>query len=132
MMCFSTYAATTVWIDSVNIIPEQPFETDIITFNIAGKASTAPSWVEYDLFSQNETLLQLDLYIELGVLYTPSNWTYSKQISPLHPEVYSLQVRAFDNYDGTLQDIYNVDFTVVPEPASIVLFGIVGLLMART
>jgi hypothetical protein len=109
-------------IDSVDVIPYQPLETDIITFNISGWAATSPSQVEYDLFSQNGTSLQLDLYIERGVLYTPSNWTYSKQISPLPSDVYNLQVRAFDFIDGTLQDTYNVDFTVVPEPSTLTIF----------
>jgi hypothetical protein len=118
--------------DNVDVIPYQPLETDIITFDISGLAATSPSWIEYDIFSQNETLLQLDLYIDRGLHYTLSNWTYSKQISPLPPEVYNLQVRAFDNYDGTLQDTYNVDFTVVPEPATILLLGIGVFLMART
>ncbi len=112
----------TIQIDNVDIIPNQPLETDIITFNISGWAATSPSWVEHDLFSQNGTSLQLDLYIEMGAQYSLSNWTYSKQISPLPAEVYSLEVRAFDNYDSTLQDIYNVDFTVVPEPSMLTIF----------
>jgi hypothetical protein len=109
-------------IDSVDVIPNQPLDTDIITFNISGWAATSPSGVESDLFSQNGTSLQLDLYIERGIQYSLSNWTYSKQISPLPSDVYNLQVRAFDFIDGTLQDTYNVDFTVVPEPATFVLF----------
>ncbi len=131
-VCQSKALGVSVGIDSVNIIPNQPIETDIITFDISGWAATSPSWVEYDLFSQNGTSLQLDLYIDRGVHYSFSNWTYSKQISPLLPEIYNLQVRAFDYYDSTLQDTYNVDFTVVPEPSTIVLLGIGGLLLART
>ncbi len=58
-----------------------------------------------------------------------SYWDYSKQIQPLVAGTYSLEVRSFDisiyslDY-GTLQDTYTVDFTVIPEPASILLLAI--------
>jgi len=130
IMCFSTSAATSVWIDSVDVIPEQPLETDIITFDILGRASSWPSEVEYDQFTQNGTLLQLDLYVDMGIITMISNWTHSKDISPLSAETYTLEVRAFDYQLGTLQDTYTVDFTVVPEPATFVLFGL-GLLIVR-
>lgn len=130
MMCFSTSAATTVWIDSVNVIPEQPLEIDLITFDIAGRASSWPSEVEYDQFTQDGTLLQLDLYVDMGFGTMISNWTHSKPISPLSAETYTLKVQAFDYQLGTLQDTYTVDFTVVPEPTTFVLFGL-GLLIVR-
>jgi hypothetical protein len=132
MMCFSTSAATTVWINSVNIIPEQPLETDIITFNIVGKASSSPSEVEYDQFTQIGTLLQLDLYVDRGFFAAISDWTYSKNISPLSTETYTLEVRAFDYKLGTLQNVYTVDFTVVPEPTSLLLLGLGTLVLRRS
>ena len=130
IMVFSTSTATALWIDDVNVIPEQPLEIDIITFNIFGTAGGSPSLVAYDEFSQDGTSLQLDLYVDVGFIPMISDWTYSKDISPLSAETYTLEVRAFDNYSGTLQDTYAVDFTVVPEPATFVLFGL-GLLIVR-
>jgi hypothetical protein len=122
-MVFQGVAMAIIWIDSVNVVPAQPLEIDVITFNISGGASGTPSQVEYSQLLQNETSLQLDLYVNVGVFQALSPWTYSKQISPLPPEVYNLQVRAFDNYYGTLQDTYTMDFTVVPEPATLAIFG---------
>ena len=131
IMCFSTSAAaTSVWIDSVDVIPEQPLEIDIITFDIAGRASRGDGHMEYDQFTQDGTSLQLDLYVDMGILFVISDWTHSKDISPLSAETYTLEVRAFDYQLGTLQDTYTVDFTVVPEPATFVLFGL-GLLIVR-
>jgi len=127
----STSTATTVWIDSVNVIPEQPLETDIITFDIVGRASSSPSEVGYDEYAQNGTSLQLDLYVDMGISTMISDWTYEKQIGTLNAGTYSLEVRAFDNYDDTLQ--YTSDpvyFTVVPEPTTFVLFSF-GLLIVR-
>jgi hypothetical protein len=119
--------AETVWIDSVDVMPIQPINTDLITFNIAGGAVTASSWVEYDQCQQNGTSLQLNLYVDRGSFQTVSNWSYSKQIQPLLTGTYALEVRAFDNssgpYYGTLQDTYNVDFTVTPGPSTFAIFG---------
>lgn len=131
MMIFSTSAAaTSIWIDSVNVIPEQPLEIDIITFDIFGTAGFSPSEVEHDEFYQNGTSLRLDLYFNIAVLPAFSDWTHSKQILPLPPETYTLQIRTFDNDYGTLWDTYTVDFTVVPEPATL-LFVVIGVIALR-
>jgi hypothetical protein len=131
IMIFSTsVTATTVGIVTVDMFPQEPLETDIITFDIFGQASSRPSQVTYDEFTQNGTSLQLDLYIEMGMLPAVSDWTYSKDISPLSAESYTLEVRAFDYRSGTLEDTFTFDFTVVPEPVTFVLFGL-GLLIVR-
>ena len=131
IMCFSTSTGATVSIDSVNVIPWQPLETDIITFDIAGGASASTSQVEYDQFTQNGTSLQLDLYVDMGDVPMISDWTYSKNISPLSAGTYTLEVRGFDYLLGTLQSTYPaVEFTVVPEPTTIALLGL-GLLIVR-
>ena len=130
-MCFATSAvAKTTWLNNVDVIPGQPLVTDIITFDISGQASSSPSEVEYDQFAQNGTSLQLDLYVNRGIYTAISDWTYSKDISPLSAGTYTLEVRAFDNYYDTLEDTYTVDFTVTPEPTTVVLFGL-GLLIVR-
>ncbi len=119
-----------VGIDLVEVVPSQPTEDDIITFDIYGWASQEPSWVEYDEFSQNGSSLQLDLYVNTGDLYSYSDWTYSKQISTLPADTYTLEVNSFDYDDGSLDDTYIVEFTVVPEPMSLVFLG-VGVYLFR-
>ncbi len=122
--------AVALWVDQVDVIPEMPSDTDIITFDIFGTASGDPSHVAYDEFSQDGTSLQLDLYVDVGLLTGFSNWTYQKQIQPLSPATYSLEVRTFDNYHGTPGSTLTVDFTVVPEPATLAFLG-VGLCILR-
>jgi hypothetical protein len=121
VFCADTMAFS---IDSVAVVPQQPSATDAITFNISGTASASPSSVAYDLFFQNGTTLQLDLYLNAGFGQTVSYWDYSKQILPLVQGTYNLEVRAFDSYNSMLWDTYPVDFTVVPEPSTITLLGL--------
>jgi len=122
-------SAKTFDILNVDVVPSQPLDTDLITFNISGWAAHAPSFVDYEVYSPNGTSLRLDLYLDVWGLDAESNWTYSKQIQPLVQGIYSLEVNAFDNWTGnpwygTLQDTYTVNFTVVPEPATIALFSL--------
>jgi hypothetical protein len=120
-----------VGISSVEMIPSLPTETDSITFDVNGWASQAASWVEYDVFSQDGSSLQLDLYIDTGDLFAPSSWTYSKPISALPANSYTLEINAYDYDDSSLDDTYIVEFTVVPEPATIAFLGI-GLCLFRS
>jgi hypothetical protein len=129
-------SATSVWINSVSVVPSQPSDTDLITFNVFGKACQASSWVDHNQFSQDGTSLQLDLYVDYGDETAFSNWNYSKQIQPLTPATYSLEVRTFDYQSGspwfgTLQDTHTVDFTVTPEPSTFAILGF-GLPFFRT
>ncbi len=129
-------AFSSVVINSVIIEPGQPLNTELITFNISGWATQRPSWVDHDVYTPNGTSLQLDLYVDMESLHAESNWTYSKQIQPLAIGTYSLEVRAFDGRVGhpfynTLQDTYEtVNFTVVPDPATLFLLGL-GAIFAR-
>jgi hypothetical protein len=113
-----------VGINSVDIVPIQPTETDAISFDIYGWASQYPSWVDHNDFSQNGSSLQLDLYINTGDYYAFSEWSYSKPISSLPANTYTLEVNSFDYDDGSLDDTYIVEFTVVPEPMSLVFLGV--------
>jgi hypothetical protein len=116
--------AESIWINNVDLIPSQPSDSDLITFSISGTASNGGPYVVYDQFLQNGTSLQLDLYIEMGIIPVISPWTYSKQIQPLEKDNYSLEVRTFDYYyPGTIQDTYNIDFSVVPEPSTLSIFA---------
>lgn len=120
-----------MWVESVDIIPLQPTETDIITFDISGWAYQKPSWVEYDDYSQDGLSLQLDLYVDTGTSDAFSEWTYSKQISALPANTYTLELNAID-YDGSvLRDTYLFEFTVVPEPASIAFLGLGFYILRR-
>jgi hypothetical protein len=111
----------------VNVIPQQPSTADAITFYISGVASQRPSWVDpnYDQFTQDGTSLELDLHVHVGYFTETSYWTYSKEIGTLPAETYQLTVRAFDSrYPLDDPYIYTKEFTVTPEPSTLIFFGL--------
>jgi hypothetical protein len=122
-------SASAEWITSVTVSPSQPSTTDLITFSISGLAPGSNSWVDHDVFSQNGTSLQLDVYVEVGTFGTGSNWYFDKQIQPLVQGTYNLEVRMFDGTFGspgygTVQDTENINFAVTPEPYTLTLLGL--------
>ncbi|MDD5134600.1 MAG: PEP-CTERM sorting domain-containing protein [Phycisphaerae bacterium] len=118
-------AATYVGILDVNVIPSQPSNIDSIIFNISGGAARGGGHVEYDQFAQNGTSIQLNLYVDMGWTDTPSYWSYSKQIQPLSAETYTLAVNAFYlDIPDVIEDTHIVDFTVIPEPATVAILAI--------
>lgn len=123
-------SAESISIIDVNIIPAEPLADEVITISVLGRAANSGSWVEYSEFSMVDTSLQLDLHIDMGITFMPSIWSYSQDISPLPAETYSLTVCGFEYYSGTLEDTYVMDFTVVPEPATIWLLA-AGMLAVR-
>ncbi|MDH4241532.1 MAG: PEP-CTERM sorting domain-containing protein, partial [Phycisphaerae bacterium] len=116
----------------VIVIPSQPLDVDFITLDISGSASSGNSHIVSSLFQQEENQLTLDLTIDMGISPVISYWSHSEQIGPLVPDTYSATVRLFYPYalpGGELQDTYVTEFTVTPEPGTLLLFGLGGLLL---
>ncbi|MHC4060389.1 MAG: PEP-CTERM sorting domain-containing protein [Planctomycetota bacterium] len=113
-----------IHIEDVEITPQVPTILDTININVLGSASGATSLVEYSEFSQDGTSLQLDLFVDVGIIAIPSTWSHLEELGPFAAESYSLSVRAFEYQDGTLKDTYTKDFVVIPEPATLLLLAI--------
>ena len=116
----------------VIVIPSQPLDVDVIMLDISGSASSGNSHIVSSLFQQEENQLTLDLTIDMGVLPVISYWSHSEQIGTLVPDTYSATVRLFYPYalpGEELQDTYVTEFTVTPEPGTLLLFGLGGLLL---
>jgi hypothetical protein len=113
-----------IHIEDVEITPQVPTLLDTININVSGGASRSESQVEYSEFLQDGTSLQLDLFVDVGIIMTPSTWSHLEELGPFAAESYSLSVRAFEYHDGTLKDTYTKDFVVIPEPATLLLLAI--------
>jgi hypothetical protein len=126
LLCCTGLSQASMWINNVTTTPLQPLDTDSITLNISGIWGGSPVIVS-DQFLQNGTSLQLDLYFPYSMIQIIDFWKYSKEIQPLSPGIYNLEVDAY-GYDShgvpDLADTYTTSFTVTPEPCGLALFGI--------
>ena len=131
--CVEDSTATVISIADVNIEPEEPLLYDIITISASGQTASMGNEVDHTEFSIVDMYLQLDLFFDLGELHIVGPWSYSEDIAPLDAGTYTLTVRAFDWPNGGLEDTYITSFTVVPEPATLVLLasGIMGIRVCR-
>ena len=138
VMCLSMCAAGESFsIIDVSVIPPEPDIFDSITVDVEGGCGQAGVTIDYTSFTVNENDLQLDVYATHGALTIPINWEHLEPIGTLEAANYDLTVKVF----GTgglmpyppyvLNDTYEMSFTVIPEPATLLLLGLGGLGLIR-
>jgi len=131
----TVYADIGVIITDVQISPEQPSFTDVLTIKSQGNFPGGTLWHDTSDFIVDDFSLQLDLYFTGGSgPMIPQLWSHDDQIDALPVGSYDLLVQTYWKSSGTqdyfLHDEYTTEFTVVPEPASFLIITS-GLLFIR-
>ncbi len=131
------HASPMLSISDVQISPVQPSFTDLITIETDGSFSQGGNTFDYSVFSSDDYSLELDLYFTGGIgSHLPQPWFHNDEIGILSQGSYDLSVQAYwrvtDTADYVLHDAYSTNFEVVPEPASILLFGSVFIVVKKS
>ena len=129
--------AAIVSISDVQVDPEEPSLSDIITFDVFGGFSHAGVTFTESQFSTNAFSLELDLFFTEGFgPLIPTGWSHSEEIGTLSAGTYDLTTQAYwrssPGYEYILHDTFPLEFEVVPEPATILLFSLGGVILNRT
>ncbi len=117
-------------ITNVDILPEEPTEIDLITIFVSGGEPYSGVLITDSIFNIEDSLLELDLFLTVGVITVPTSWTYLEDIGTLAIGNYDLTVNTFFEFEPILNDTFYTTFEVVPEPTT-VLFLALGMAMVR-
>jgi len=134
-LCFTNYAYSEVSIYDVQIIPEHPMQNDVIEIKVLGMFSHIGPSLDESIYTPFNKQLQLDLFFTDHAGPTiPEPWTHVEEIGTLVLGNYDLTVEAYcrssPEFDYVLKDTIYSDFTVVPEPTSILILTL-GALFIR-
>lgn len=127
IMCFSTSVNATI--TDVSIVPSLPTPLDVISIDISGEESTGDVSVAGTDFRQDGVLLELDIFLDVGVFQVVTPWSHTENIGTLPVGRYDLTVRTLE--DGIETYTYPTSFEVVPEPTTILLLGIGAIVIRR-
>jgi len=108
----------------VNIVPILPTTVDQISIQTYGRESKGPVYITSTDFYHNGTLLELDIYLDVGFLNVVTPWQHFEDIGTLPKGTYDLTVRTYQ--ESVVTDTYPTSFEVVPEPTivSLICLGI--------
>jgi hypothetical protein len=123
-----TSASVNATITDVSIVPSLPTPLDVISIDISGVESTGPVFITDTDFRQDGTLLELDIFLDVGFAAVVTPWSHTENIGTLSAGLYDLTVRTVE--DSVVSDTYSTSFEVVPEPATLILLAL-GSLISR-
>lgn len=115
-------------ITDVFIFPEEPIIYDEITINVFGEENYDVSITD-SILNIDETSIEIDIYIDGGILPWITPWSHTENIGMLFIGTYDVTVNTFVEFNSTFNDTFSTTFEVVPEPATILLlfFGFTGI-----
>ncbi len=115
-------------ITDISIQPATPTFNDDISVLVSGVESSSMGIVDSSLTVDN-TSIELDIYLQEGMLPVVTPWTHSENIGMLAIGTYDLMVNTI--YAPDVSDTFTTSFEVVPEPATLLLLAMGGLMMRR-
>ena len=129
IVMFAFNGITLANIVDVQISPVIPKISDEITINIFGREGSGPVSIDGSYFERQGTILQLDIFLNVGFFAVMTPWSHSQNIGTLPAGTYNLTVKTYEL--PNLTNTYSTSFEVVPEPSTILLLalGALGILL---
>ncbi len=118
-------------ITDVFIFPEEPIVINPITIFVSGVESGGGVTIDNSDFQIDGTSLTLDIYIDIGLLTVVTPWSHSEDIGLLGAGIYELTANTFFEQVPFFNDSYYTTFEVTPEPSTLILFALGGLMVRK-
>ena len=118
-------------ITNVEILPETLTVNDSLNIVVSGVAHSS-IYVSDSLLTIDEASVELDIYLQEGMLPVVTQWSHTEDIGVLPAGTYNLIVNTSIDRTPAFNDTFTTSFTVVPEPASIFLFCSVLVILKRS
>ena len=117
-------------ITDVTIQPETPITTDLISILVSGEESSGPVQITDSVYDLDSFDITLDLTLEAGLSPVITPWDYTYDVGLLSEGIYGLTVNTLVPSMPSRNDTYITSFEVVPEPATVLFFGL-GMFLLR-
>ncbi len=116
-------------ITNVSIQPVSPIFNDDISLVISGMESSGAVLINDSVFVVNDFALELTLDMFVGGYTVMSQWSHTEDIGKLSIGTYDLTVNMSVDLNPSLNDTFTTSFEVVPEPSSLLLLSLGGVLL---
>lgn len=131
LVMFSLVRAYAAWapIYSVEVMPHPASISDKISFDVSGEIGSSLWYVDSTQLNIAPGSISLDLYFKESGIGAPTitPWSHSENIGFLGIGSYDLTVRTYQN--AQFADSMQTGFSVVPEPSSVGLCVVGGLIV---
>jgi len=117
-------------IDNVLVIPENPTTLDSIDIDVFATLSSAEVPYSTEVTFVDDTV-ELDITFSGTGLAVITAWNHTESIGALSVGTYDLIVTTTYTSQSAWDDTYLTSFEVVPEPTTLLLLGLGGLISKR-
>ena len=128
VLLYVVYPAQAI-ITDVSVLPGNPTDIDLISILVSGEEGSGPVLITDAVFDLDSFDITLDLTLEAGLSPVITPWDYTYDVVLLSLGTYGLTVNSLVPSMPTQNDTYITSFEVVPEPATVLLLGLGGLIL---
>ena len=117
-------------ITDVEILPETLTIYDSLNILVSGVENFSIN-ISDSLLTVDNTSIELDIYLQEGMLPVVTQWSHSEELGLLSIGIYDLTVNTINEMEPDFDDTYYTSFEVIPEPTTALLLGSAFIILRK-